>query len=801
MTTLNQTLRVAGQSLSNNDPDLVITLDNHPVVQISSIQDESITYSFSGRVNKPVTIELNLSFTYKNVHTLVVPLTFTQNATAPNIISADTPITVAMWATGNEPPFVLTLDGSPVTNQIANLTVLDNSYVKPDSLQGVDKKVWEILYADVTAGDKVVPFSYKFIVDDVEWEYTSEGTFRLPAWDGVAFKPVPATEGDTEFTDLRIKKGATHEMNIALSFKGHLENNAANVVRKPELDDLVDGAVSFTDQPSDGLTRPVSITALKTGWFQPKFYYERVNLGGYPASTDKLTQTYWSPGIQVWDDPLTINPDITTFEGHENDTGEIVPNIKYMVTPINPDMGGLQISFAPEGIILVTGLTDTSIQFTFVKSTTVDVTDIVTMSVSYGGESNTADFSIKTLGTAIPIPLTVSNVTETITGKTGDVVPFNFNLSYGDAPLASDAEGVTYTIDNTSVIEIIGPTPTGISVKLLMEPVQESQWFIGTVTAWYNGSRVWIPISGTVLTAKIKPTIINTPVDCKIWDTGTSPFRVMSGETDITSSLVLSSKPTNQYIDVTRSNNTWSVYNALPEATSTTVNYIFEVIDNDFAWEFEVPVVFNIAAWDGHYINLVSQGEKIVGGNGDSGVYPVSVTLRGKPALLNDVGFASSVLPGGAGVLTGGMPVSNGLSYSLMGILSPGKMVSVTEGMRVSYNSGEVSDHIDISIPVDYTSQPVEVTGMLPSTVRLGDTIIVNPTVELDGFDVKDDWTGLEIVGGNEYLEVTGKNLLVIKDEVADTVVTVTLRFTGTYGVYTWSTDVENTYTVTRTPA
>lgn len=92
----NQSLRVNGQKLSNLDPDLVITLDDHPVVQISKILESTITYSFLGNVEQETTYSLNLTFLYKGTHKLVVPMTFIHKPKTmsfeidPNSISGDT---------------------------------------------------------------------------------------------------------------------------------------------------------------------------------------------------------------------------------------------------------------------------------------------------------------------------------------------------------------------------------------------------------------------------------------------------------------------------------------------------------------------------------------------------------------------------------------------------------------------------------------------------------------------------------------------------------------------------------------
>lgn len=103
MATANQALSVNGQKLSNKNPDLTITLDDHPVVQISSIQEESITYSFLTDVEAEVTYKLNLTFIYKKTHRIVVPMTFVHKPKAvdpePEITDGTTDMTLYLWDT------------------------------------------------------------------------------------------------------------------------------------------------------------------------------------------------------------------------------------------------------------------------------------------------------------------------------------------------------------------------------------------------------------------------------------------------------------------------------------------------------------------------------------------------------------------------------------------------------------------------------------------------------------------------------------------------------------------------------
>lgn len=125
MATANQTLSVNGQKLSNKNPDLTITLDDHPVVQISSIQEESITYSFLTNVETEITYNLNLTFIYKKTHRLVVPMTFVHKPKAvevePEIKDGTTDMTLNLWETKTISYKVMAGD-TDITSSVTNVT-------------------------------------------------------------------------------------------------------------------------------------------------------------------------------------------------------------------------------------------------------------------------------------------------------------------------------------------------------------------------------------------------------------------------------------------------------------------------------------------------------------------------------------------------------------------------------------------------------------------------------------------------------------------------------------------------------
>lgn len=85
MTTLKQSAQVAGQQISNLDPDMVITLDSHEGVQISSKTEDTITYQFLKEVDQDTEYKLNLTFVYKDQYKLVVPMSFLNKRIIPDL--------------------------------------------------------------------------------------------------------------------------------------------------------------------------------------------------------------------------------------------------------------------------------------------------------------------------------------------------------------------------------------------------------------------------------------------------------------------------------------------------------------------------------------------------------------------------------------------------------------------------------------------------------------------------------------------------------------------------------------------
>lgn len=168
MATLNQSLSVNGQQLSNKDPDLVITLDNHPVVQILSIQEASITYAFLSDVSQETIYNLNLTFLYKGTHKAVIPLQFTHRP-EPAVIVTSSPDTANAKAGKNT---VITVTVKQSRNGVDTLVKdlqVSNLVVDPAN-------VVELVDGPTVTGDGV--FTYTVTGKDSPNKFTTTGTLK-----------------------------------------------------------------------------------------------------------------------------------------------------------------------------------------------------------------------------------------------------------------------------------------------------------------------------------------------------------------------------------------------------------------------------------------------------------------------------------------------------------------------------------------------------------------------------------------------------------------------------------------------
>lgn len=270
MTTLKSSVRIAGQVISNNDPQMVITLDPHAGVQISSIQDDSITYEFKGGVTQEALYNLNLTFTYQGRYQVKVPCTFKHTVVEVDYEVRPVETIVKVWDNGNSLPFQVWIGGEDITSQLTEVKrgidplgkILDYSAAPdtPDEL----KANWWITESSASAEqDITVPYTFKLpvSVDPAQQVRSTNGIFKVSAYDG--------TEIRTEYKDdvpFLVETNTNKNINIDVWYKGYFAPAKA---------------VSFLAASSD--VRPFTVGG--TGGSDPKRFQIGLNAGNNPGTS------------------------------------------------------------------------------------------------------------------------------------------------------------------------------------------------------------------------------------------------------------------------------------------------------------------------------------------------------------------------------------------------------------------------------------------------------------------------------------------------------------------------------------
>uniref|UniRef100_A0AAU8KXG8 Uncharacterized protein n=1 Tax=Pantoea phage Survivor TaxID=3232176 RepID=A0AAU8KXG8_9CAUD len=188
MTTLKASVMANGQVISNNDPLMVITLDPHPGVQISSIQDDSITYEFTGEVTEEALYNLNLTFTYNNTHRVKVPCTFKQKVIEIDYTVTPKQINTKMWAHGTDLPFTIMVGEEDVTSRLVDVTLVPNEWLKSYADVGGSATEWYMTGVPVNTVDTIVNGTFRFKlpveIDPAGIVREHTGEFRVAPYDG-----------------------------------------------------------------------------------------------------------------------------------------------------------------------------------------------------------------------------------------------------------------------------------------------------------------------------------------------------------------------------------------------------------------------------------------------------------------------------------------------------------------------------------------------------------------------------------------------------------------------------------------
>lgn len=316
MTTLKQQLAIGGQAISNLDKDMVITLDAHPSVQIDTIQEDSITYKFLGDITQDTTYTLNLTFVYKKLHKLVMPVTLSHVVNDPSIQISWPTKSVKVWDEGSwdDIPFTVMFLGTDpaedITASITNLVMVSNEYITI-----TDNTKWRITNGDKTqAVNTNLNFTFDVEHNGTVYHCKGQVIFNIAKYDGIDYKvELVGTAEGTVNTPSKLYFKPTYQGRFSPGTKiSPITDSNIRVTINSQEDDLEKELMVVTITGTtvndaiynrfifykDGITGNGSTNFIM--WFYIKIWAKAITVTGAPSRTDtKYYQVYKFPITQI----------------------------------------------------------------------------------------------------------------------------------------------------------------------------------------------------------------------------------------------------------------------------------------------------------------------------------------------------------------------------------------------------------------------------------------------------------------------------------------------------------------------
>lgn len=497
MSTLKQAMLLDGQALSNNDPNMVITLKGADAakVEITTIGNDSITYSFKEGVPTDTLYDLSLSFVYKELYSLDIPLSLVNLGTVKDWEIVDTPIAATCWERSEALPFKVMKGEEDITSQLVDVSFVPKSVLKAGD---TGAKSWTIESESAFSATTLkVMYSFRLPDDLPEITRTYEGTFNIAEYDGLELKVVPLTE------PIKIPVGIPSPVKFSIKYRNY--RDATPYVRYVQAE-AITAPITYASQDLKVAEQEiwVNYTAPSSVEVIGKLVF-RANGGSSVLGKDKvnlnLNMRGYEPGLIL----NARSPSVLT--GKQNQ--EVEQTITISMDGDQLSMEDVTIEIANPARLSVVSKVGKVVTFKILDAndTGADINNFTNITYSYGGLSTTQMQSIiiKPMRqvTALPANLDLS-------------LP---KLSTFDYPVTlSDGNGVEYQLTDPKVKVVVPPLydtsgslidkyETGIIGKVLASPASQ------IVAIAYDITIDGVP--GTArITVMINLTTQTAPVGC-----------------------------------------------------------------------------------------------------------------------------------------------------------------------------------------------------------------------------------------------------------------------------------------------
>ncbi|QYN79913.1 hypothetical protein PQD71_gp020 [Kosakonia phage Kc263] len=197
----------------------------------------------------------------------------------------------------------------------------------------------------------------------------------------------------------------------------------------------------------------------------------------------------------------------------------------------------------------------------------------------------------------------------------------------------------------------------------------------------------------------------------------------------------------------------------------------------------------------------------LTGKSGDTGVYklellfgalPISMSdeiTRGNLTIAVETGAPTSL---NANVLKATAWHDDTFDFSLKGPVSPGKTVSVSDYINVTYKFGGKTYNRRVEIPMSYTSLAATVGAVNYGTVSMWKTGALNfPGITCDGVTMPTPQSASDVTDPAQgYVKITAKNYEIINADPVQVSKGLLLKYVGIYRNWTYEAEGNASWTI-----
>lgn len=460
MSTLKQAMLLDGQALSNNDPNMAITLKGADAakVEITSIGNDSITYSFKEGVPTDTLYDLSLSFVYKELYSLDIPLSLVNLGTVKDWTIEAAPISTECWARGEALPFKVIKNEVDITDQLVDVAFVPAGIVKAGD---TGAKSWTI-ESETAFEAQTVPISYTYRLPtdlpEVSRQFT--GDFVIAAYDGQELVVTPLEE------IIRIPVGTPSPAKFSIKYRNY--RDATPYVRYVQAE-AVTAPITYASQDLKAAEQEiwVNYTAPSSVEVIGKLVF-RANNASSVLGKDKVNLNL---NMKGYEPGLILNarqPSVLT--GKQNQ--EVEQTITISMDGESLSMEDVDIVIANPARLSIVSKVGNVVTFKILDAndTAADINNFTNINYSYGGKTVTQMQSIiiKPKKSLTAVPSTIER------SMMKDAMAFvDLELNDGDGTVIPlNDPRVSSVFSGTGYVSIQESLPNGLIIKNLASSTQ-----------------------------------------------------------------------------------------------------------------------------------------------------------------------------------------------------------------------------------------------------------------------------------------------------------------------------------------